>query len=470
MKTNKRPTTPARYTHGGTIAANINAAQELQRSVMACLLWEDEFYENGSSNAARIKALVPKVKPEKVAAIATIARTDMHLRHVPLLLVREMARYDTHRPYVESTLYNVIQRADEMAEFLSIYWREGKTPLANSVKRGLARSFDKFDEYQFGKYKGRTNNISLQDVIRLVHPSPGDCKCTQQGHCCNTDKSDLYGRIARNELATPDTWEVNLSANDGQPKRQKWTRLLQEQRLGGMALLRNLRNMEQAGVDEQLIRDALLNMNTNRILPFRFIAAAKAAPRYEHEIETAMLRGLQQAPKLPGKTLVVIDVSGSMYGSSLSAKSDMDRALAASALGAIARELCENSVIYATAGNDITRVHRTELVPNRRGMALVDAIYGLSTPLGGGGIFLKSVTDYLKEREKTCDRMIVITDEQDTSRDPASSPKLVQPFGKHNYMINVASYRNGIGYDKWTHIDGWSDAVFKYMLAVEMQI
>lgn len=34
-------------------------------------------------------------------------------------------------------------------------------------------------------------------------------------------------------------------------------------------------------------------------------------------------------------------------------------------------------------------------------------------------------------------------------------------------MINVASARNGVGYGKWVHIDGWSEAVVEYIREAE---
>src|SRR5690606_17796008 len=133
---------------------------------------------------------------------------------------------------------------------------------------------------------------------------------------------------------------------------------------------RNLRNMEQAGVDRELIKTALLaRKGAQKVLPFRYVAAAKAAPVFEPWIDQAMLAGLAQLPKLSGTTLVIVDVSSSMYGSQLSHKSDMDRALAACALGSIAREICDVPLVYATAGSDAARVHKTKMVPARRGMA-----------------------------------------------------------------------------------------------------
>ena len=124
--------------------------------------------------------------------------------------------------------------------------------------------------------------------------------------------------------------------------------------------------------------------------------------------------------------------------------------------------------IYATAGSDSARKHATMLIPSRRGFALRDLLsYGQTSPkLGGGGIFLTQVMDYVrKEEHGTADRIIVITDEQDC--DLVNKPSSAHPFGKRNYLINVASYKNGIGYGEWVHIDGWSEAVVEYIRELE---
>jgi 60 kDa SS-A/Ro ribonucleoprotein len=138
-------------THEGAPAKKISAEQQLRRSVLACMLWEDQFYEDGVLIAGRIRELVAKVAPEKVAELAVGARTQMKLRHAPLLLVREMARLATHRQFVAETLVRVIQRADELSEFVALYWSEGKQPLSAQVKKGLAAAFTKFDEYALGE-------------------------------------------------------------------------------------------------------------------------------------------------------------------------------------------------------------------------------------------------------------------------------------------------------------------------------
>src|SRR5579859_6915382 len=113
-------------THEGGPAKHITPEAQLRRSVQACLLWEDQFYEDGVAIGDRIRELVARVPAEKVSALAREARTAMKLRHVPLLLVREMARLQTHRALVADTLAAVVQRPDELAEFLAIYWKDGK--------------------------------------------------------------------------------------------------------------------------------------------------------------------------------------------------------------------------------------------------------------------------------------------------------------------------------------------------------
>ena len=128
-------------THEGAPAAVLTPEQALRRSVLSCMLWESEFYEDGVQIAGRIHELVPRVDAEKVAALAIEARERMKLRHAPLLLVREMARHATHRQLVGETLARVIQRADELAEFVAIYWSGGRQPLSAQVKKGLASAF-----------------------------------------------------------------------------------------------------------------------------------------------------------------------------------------------------------------------------------------------------------------------------------------------------------------------------------------
>lgn len=450
------PAVNTKKTHEGATAAMINPAQELRRSVMANMLWEGEFYEDGESNAARIAELIKHVDPENVAAIAVEAREKMKLRHVPLFLVRELARGSKKaKLLVADTLAKVIQRPDELAEFLAIYWKDKKQPLSAQVKKGLASAFGKFNEYSLAKYN-RDNAIKLRDVLFLCHAKPRDA-----------EQDALWKRLVAGELATPDTWEVELSAGAGKGKKESWERLLREEKLGALALLRNLRNMQQADVPTDLIRGALQNIKVDRVLPFRFVSAAVHNPKLEPQLEVAMLKCLSSQEKIPGKTVLIIDVSGSM-GGQIGGKSELQRVDAAAALAMLVREVCDEVAIYCTAGNDGTRVHQTKLIPSRSGFALRDLVRNAAGDLGGGGIFLKQCMDFVHASEISADRTIVFTDEQDC--DLKCNPETADAFGKRNYLVNVASFKNGIGYGKWTHIDGFSEAVIDYIRENEKQL
>lgn len=439
MKLNKSKVGSQKYkatskvTHEGAPAAQITNLLELRRSVLATMLWEDGFYENGVTIAQRIESLIPLVPAQQVQTLAIETRMLGKLRHVPLLIARAMAKVDTHKPFVAQTLAHIIQRPDELSEFLSIYWKDKKQPLSNQVKKGLALAFTRFDEYQLAKYN-RDGAVKLRDVLFLTHAKPKD-----------KAQADLWKKLVDNKLVTPDTWEVELSAS--KDKKASWERLLKENKLGGLALLRNLRNFKEAGVDESLVRESLKNMKGERVLPFRFISAAKYAPNLEPELEAAMLKALDTKEKIDGKTVLLIDVSGSM-SSKVSGKSDISRLDAAAALAILAREMFNDVEVY-TFHDSVTQV------PTRRGFALRDAIGGTR-----GGTQLGKAVGQINKSVKY-QRLIVFTDEQsaDVVPDPLAEAK--------GYMINVASNQNGVGYKKWNHIDGFSEAVLDYIISLE---
>lgn len=475
MKVNKKtPVVRERLAGGlGTAVYPIGNYQTLQRLVLACMLWEDQFYVDGKTSAALIKEYVHKSEPQQVADLAIKARSDMKLRHVPLLLVRELARHPglkyAEKDLVSNTLFEVIQRPDEITEFVAIYWKDGKQPLSKQVKIGLNRAFSKFTEYSFAKFQG-SGDVKLRDVMFLVHAKPAntEAKWTKEDRK-RSDKplnasETLYKKIVDQNLATPDTWEVALSG--GGDKKETFTRLMQDKKLGALAFLRNLRNMKDAGIPTSVLREYASTINTEKVLPFRFIAAKKYAPDLSDVLESLMFKCLEGAPKLKGRTVLVIDVSGSM-GATVSAKSEMTRLDAAKALTMLAREVCEEVVIYCTAGSDYKRLHKTSKVSPYRGFALQDEISKQAGALGGGGIFTVQCMDYIADKEinETVDRVIIFTDEQDTAYrgDPASA-KLI---GKYNYIFNVGAYKNGINSNKWNTITGFSESMIDYVIASE---
>jgi len=126
-------------THEGAMAQRVDVRRELRRTVLTCLLWEDTVYETGNDIAVRIAELVTRNEAEDVAALAREARNQMQLRHLPLVLTRELARRKAAGPLVAETLEHVIQRADELGEFVALYWKTRKEPLSAGVKVGWPR-------------------------------------------------------------------------------------------------------------------------------------------------------------------------------------------------------------------------------------------------------------------------------------------------------------------------------------------
>jgi 60 kDa SS-A/Ro ribonucleoprotein len=433
MRTNTKRNVASLVTHEGAPARHISILAQLRRSVLSCLLWESEFYEDGLEIGKRIAALTAQCAPEDVAALAIEAREQMHLRHAPLLLLRELARHPLikDRPQLLSkTMGRVLQRADEPAEFLALYWKDEKQPLSKQVKRGLAWSLRRFSEYDLAKYN-RDAEVTLRDVLFLSHAKPKD-----------EAQAALWKKLAAKELMTPDTWEVQLSA--GADKKETFERLIREKKLRYFALIRNLRNMEQAGVDAQLVREAILARKggADKVLPFRYIAAARHAKQFEPQLDAAMQAALMELPKLAGNTVVLVDNSGSM-SAQLSRTSEMTRADGAAGVAIVARGVCESVRVFAFSDHCVE-------VPPRTGMALRDAIR-TAIPMGGTQLGAAVVA----VSKLPHDRLIVITDEQSADRVP-------DPTGL-GYMINVASNRHGVGYGKWLHIDGWSDAVVRFI-------
>jgi TROVE domain-containing protein len=434
------PAWPAR-THEGAVAQRVDAKTELRRTVLTCLLWEDAFYEKGSEIAERIAGLVVKSEPGVVAALACEARDAMQLRHAPLFLVRELARRKGAGSLVAESLERVIQRADELGEFVALYWKEKKQPLSAGAKRGLARAFTKFDAYQLAKYDSDRVGVKLRDVLFLCHAKPKDA-----------EQAAVWKKLVENTLESPDTWEVALSA--GKDKRENFERLLREGKLGGMAVLRNLRLMLAAGVAPSLIRERL-EKGVARALPFRFVTAARHAPKVEESLEKAMLQGIAGFEKLAGSTGLVVDVSGSMEGK-LSKKGETTRMDAAAGLAILLREKAEEFCI-ATFSDACVEL------PPRRGFALRDAIVGSQAH---SGTYLKRALETLREKREWRElaRLIVITDEQ-------SHDGILDAWTPRAYVVNVAPYKYGVSYGRgWTHVDGWSERIVDYIAAVEEEV
>lgn len=433
----------------------------LRRVVLANLLWENIAYVDGVTISDEIKRLIPLCDPKDVADLAVECRTKQKLRHTPLFIAVEMCKYDMTRPYVKDILPKIITRADMLTDFMALYWADGKCPICNAAKKGLAKAFHNFKEYHFAKYD-RNAEIKLRDVMFMVRPKPE-----------NPLEEALYKKIASRTLETPETWEVLLSlAHTNEEKAAVWTKLISEDKIGGKAMLMNIRNMQSVGVPRPVIEEGLKKLNGTMLLPLDFLKAMRMSNGFDREIEDAMLRTYENLPKLPGKTLFIVDVSGSM-GSLTSSGSKFSRIDQACAMAMLAVNQCADFTLVTTAGDDWKHEEKHTIIKYpSKGFKLFEEITMTQHKIGFGGIFTSQCLDSLRKelnvKDGDYDRIIIFSDSQDidVARGKGVKPR---PFGKHNYICDVSCNKRGIAYNGvWdAEISGWSEHFLTYIAAYE---
>ena len=438
----------------GALAAKQSNTALLRRAVLANLLWEDVAYMDGKRVAEEIKRLIPLCPAIDVYNIALEARTMQKLRHTPLFIAVEMCKYPEHKMFVQDLLPQIITRADMLTDFLAIYWKDGKKPIANQAKKGLAKAFHNFNEYKFAKYD-RDAAIKLRDVMFLCRPKPN-----------NQYETELFKKVADRTLATPETWEVLLST--GKDKKESWTKLITEGKIGGLAMLRNIANMRKANVDKKVINEGLERLKSSMLMPLDFLKAERMNPEFSRQIEDSMIKSYANLPKLTGRTLFIVDVSGSM-NARMSAKSDFTRYDAACAMAMLAANQCEDYEIVCTAGNDYRRVGAHEHITYpQKGFGIFNQIHDTNKRIDAGGIFTRQCLEWCKSqfKGKEFDRIIIFSDSQDCDYPDKRVPK---PFGTYNYICDVSANTKGVNYKgTWTaEISGFSEHFITFIAAME---
>ena len=438
----------------GAFAAKQTNIELLKRVTLANLLWENNAYCDGESVAKEIKRLIPLCDAKDVYDLALNARLMQKLRHTPLFIAAEMCKYEEHKFFVKALLPQIITRADMLTDFLAIYWKEGRCPISNQAKQGLVEAFHNFNAYKFAKYD-RDAAIKLRDVMFLIHPKPR-----------NDEETELFKMIAERTLPTPETWEVMLST--GKDKRETWTKLITEDKIGGLAFLRNLRNMREASVDKKVIKYGFETLKSSMLTPMNFLQAAKINPEFSRDIEDAMITSYSHLPKLPGRTLLILDASGSM-DITVSSKSRITRYAAACAMAILAANQCEDFDLVITAGDDGAFQHSSEIIKYpSKGFNLIDQINAARKDVGCGGIFTRQCLDWCKEEFPTIefDRIIIFSDSQDCDYLNKKAPK---PFGKRNYICDISAEKKGVNYKGvWNaEISGFSENFLTFIAAYE---
>ncbi|MFL9483794.1 TROVE domain-containing protein [Chitinophagaceae bacterium LWZ2-11] len=484
----------ATVNYEGAKAYSLTPEMEMYSAVATTML-SDTFYEKADERMERMIALMSKLSPLFIAKLAVYARNEMNLRSVPVLLAAELAKIHQGDNLVSKTIERIVKRPDEITELLAYYQLTNKrtavkklNKVSKQVQKGLAASFNNFDEYQFAKYD-RDTEVKLRDALFLVHPKAKD-----------ENQQVIFNKIVNKELSVPYTWETELSAL-GQVKfetaevkknavKTKWEELIDSQKIGYMALLRNLRNILDANVDTAYIRkigDYLANekaVANSKQLPFRFLAAYREIKGVNSGYTSYILDALEKAIQLSVRNMqgfnldtrvvVACDVSGSMQ-KPISAKSKVLLYDIGLLLGMLLRSKSEN-VVTGMFGDKWKQVP----LATKNVLASVDEFYKREGEVGyatNGYLVLED----LISRKYASDKVMFFTDTQmwdsntrnafakNTMRDKWLAYKKIAP-GAKLYLFDLAGYGKmpirTEDNDVYI-IAGWSDKIFDVLNAME---
>ncbi|MHA7609795.1 TROVE domain-containing protein [Elizabethkingia meningoseptica] len=425
----------------------------LRRVTLANLLFESDYYQPADEIMAQIEALCFKVSGQQIIDLAVECRFEQKLRHTPLWLL--ILANEIHDAPVKEAIAKIANRPDMTIDLLQMLKaRNGSYKMSKSVKKGIAKAFDQYDEYQIAKYRKSNMKLSLVDVVNLVHPKP------------TAKNEQALKALVEDSLKPANTWEVALSM--GADKKETFERMIDEKSLGALATLRNLKNMKEAALSRKTIRTAIAQVKSNWLTPLNFLAAQRNAPEYTSYINDAMKNCFAQE-KIGGTTILAIDVSGSM-GQVTSSNSRFSRMDLAFAMAAVGSYIFEDLILVFTAGNDYNRKGKHMVWDNSKGLGIFKNFRNIYNELGGGGIFTYQLCEWLKEKgyAKDADRLVVISDSQDIDASYGLKKKPDTTPYKTSYIIDISSHTHGIKTGNWTaEINGWSDKVFHYIKALE---
>ncbi len=332
--------------HEGGLAFKASAEMELYLRCVSSFM-EDTYYQKASAQLTEVQNLIAKTSRDFVLKLANYARNEMHLRSIPVMLLTEATKEvfagDTKgvsKAMVTDYAPKIIKRADELTEVIAyainVAGSGNKKNLSNALKKGIAKSFHNFDEYQFAKYN-RKGDVTLKDAVLLTHPKPR-----------NDEEKALFKRILDGELKTPETWEVAISGKGSTA--ENWNEIAPK--MGLMALLRNLRNFEEKGAEAALkIAYAALrnkeHVQKSKILPFRFLSASREVSRSatRDALMDALDLSVANMPRLNGSVAIYADTSGSM-STPVSKKSKVSCVDVATLMAAMAAHLVEDGNDY----------------------------------------------------------------------------------------------------------------------------
>ncbi|MFI6940741.1 TROVE domain-containing protein [Streptomyces sp. NPDC050418] len=477
---------------------------ELFLLAIANMVGQRTFYEAGADRDDRFAHLVRKLAvedPEWTAGLLGWLRGEGNLRTASLVGAAEYvkARLDagvTDGPSNRSVIASVLQRPDEPGELLGYWTSVYGRALPKPVKRGVADAVRRlYHGKSLLKYDTSGKGYRFGDILNLVHAAPDPDK-TWQGELFKyaldrrhhpeaavppasspvlVAHSELMGLPvaerravvtgaggAERLAAAGMTWEALAGWLQGPMDRDAWEAVIPS--MGAMALVRNLRNFGQAGVSDEVAAAVAAKIadpeqvRRSRQFPFRYLAAYRHAPslRWAYPLEQALAHSLANVPELPGRTLVLVDRSGSMFYSRMSDRSELTRADGAAVFGTAVAQRAERADLVQFGSTSST-------VPCGKGESVLKVIERFGD-LGG-----TDTSAAVRRFYDGHDRVLIVTDEQYTYS-AVGDPTAQVPADVPVYTWNLAGYRAGHG-PSGTHnrhtFGGLSDAAFRMVPLLE---
>lgn len=385
-----------------------------------------------------------------------------------------------HHPSVKGTGLlrrygaGIVQRADEPAVGLGYQLAAYGKPVPNALKKVWRDALQRFDAYQLAKYRLESRQIKTVDVVNLVHP-----------------KGEAVSQLARGELRVTDkTWEAIVSAKGS--NLEAWQEALP--RMGHMALLRNLRNLTQAGVPEgEFLHRLVEGAERGRQLPFRYYSAYRAlqgqsaSGRLLDAVESCLMASLGNLPRFPGRVMSLCDNSGSARGTCTSSMGTMQVSTIGNLTGVLTGMRADDGHLGVFGDTLKTMAIR----PNSSVFDQLQRAEGMGNRVGGGtenGIWL--FWDEAIRKRVHWDHVFVYSDMQAGhgglyGRDPKAYkdflwkgsghcidvPRLIQTYRREVnpevmvYLVQIAGYQDTIVpefYDRTFILGGWGDGLLRF--------
>lgn len=450
----------------GHAAYKLDDRTKIVTMALTSMLSEPKYYGDNTDELLQLaESMCKSGDGEFVAKLAVWARTKGNLRSASHALMAVVARNCGGSYFVRIAARKIARmRGDDGTEMIAAFIALYGKPISHALLRGVKDALEFASPYSVAKYQSRNRSLTMRDTLRLTHPNAFD-----------NETVVAMGECIEGTLAFPKSWETELSARGN--TKEVWDELISEGKVPFMAALRNLRNMLKCGANV----DPVLNMlsdrdavSKSRQLPFRFYSAYRelfnnglATTKVVRALDMALTHACRNADRLPGKTAILIDTSGSM-GSKLSCKSTVTCNEVAAVLGAMVTRISDDAAVIGFDGS-------ARIIP-MMGMSVLSDVK--MVPKHGGWTNMAAGFDCLMNTTFDADRVIVLSDYEVNGHNWSGGKKAIQS--------KMDQYRHKVGHPVWCHaidiqgygtqqfigkytniIAGWSEQVLRFISMAE---